>query len=175
MSDIVIRPAAPADYARIRDFTLRSYVDEGYVDPESPYKDVLGDVAARAAQAEVLVAELDGTPVGSLMIVDGQSPFRQISADDELEFRMLATAPEARGRGVGTALVRTVIQRARDLGRTAVVLSTDEHMRDARRVYTREGFVAVPERAWSPGPGHTVDVLRLDLTQARTVDTIPAR
>lgn len=51
-------------------------------------------------------------------------------------------APEARGRGVGAALVREVIAWARGRGLRRLVLDVGVHNAAARRLYERMGFVA---------------------------------
>ncbi len=57
----------------------------------------------------------------------------------EGEFRMLAVAPSARGRGVAEALVRTCVERSVELGYTALVLSSMPVQQPAQRIYARLG------------------------------------
>lgn len=76
---------------------------------------------------------------------------------------MLAVSPDARGSGVGSALVRHVLDTAYDRGDRAVVMSTQPDMEDARRIYDRNGFVPVPERNWVPVPGVELTVLVREL------------
>jgi ribosomal protein S18 acetylase RimI-like enzyme len=83
---------------------------------------------------------------------------------DEAAFRMLAVDPGARGQGVGEALVRTCLDRARAAGRARMVLSTGELMTAAHRLYERLGFQRLPERAWAPRPGIDLRVYALDLS-----------
>ena len=62
--------------------------------------------------------------------------------EDEGEFRMLAVAPAARGRGVGEALVRLCLDRFRADGcRARSCISTLAEMTAAHRLYERLGFV----------------------------------
>ena len=65
---------------------------------------------------------------------------------------MLAVSAAARGRGAGEALVRACVDRARALGRTRMVLSTQRSMHAAHRVYERLGFTRNPARDWNPLP-----------------------
>ena len=105
------------------------------VDPD--YEDELLDVAARVRTATVLGA-LDGTaPLGCVTYVDGAG-----------SFRMLAVSPAAQGRGVGEALVRACLDRARGAGRSAVFIYSGSWMGGAHRLYRRLGFVPAPERDW---------------------------
>ncbi|WP_225729670.1 MULTISPECIES: GNAT family N-acetyltransferase [unclassified Nocardia] len=159
----VIRVARPDEYAAIGELTVDVYVGEGHIDPASAYVPELRDTARRAPLAEVLVAEYRGQVVGSLTIAAPGTPYAETARPDELEFRMLAVAKAARGLGVGTALVRTVIDRAIAESYAAVMITTMPTMTDAMRIYERFGFVRVPERDWITDAGNRLPVLRLDL------------
>ena len=64
----------------------------------------------------------DDLVLGCVTICPPGSPWREISRDDEGEFRMLAVAPAVRGRGVGEALVRMCVDRFRSEGCRGVVV-----------------------------------------------------
>ena len=66
---------------------------------------------------------------------------------------MLAVAPEARGRGVGRALVQQCVDLSRELGYVGVRMSTMDQMSSAHRIYERLGFTRSPDDDWSPVPG----------------------
>ena len=76
---------------------------------------------------------------------------------------MLAVAPHAQGQGVGEALARHVIDRFREEGAVAVVLSSTPLMDAAHRLYERLGFGRCPERDWEPMPGVELLAFRLEL------------
>jgi ribosomal protein S18 acetylase RimI-like enzyme len=59
---------------------------------------------------------------------------------------MLGVDPGARGRGIGSGLVRACIEQARADGRESLVLVTTGLFRDAVRIYRRLGFKRVRER-----------------------------
>ncbi|MEU9705642.1 GNAT family N-acetyltransferase [Streptomyces sp. NPDC047981] len=154
--DITIRAARPEEYERLGALTAGTYLGDGllFFGAEDPYLPVLADVAGRAAEAVVLVAD-DGAGriLGGVTFAPGGTRWADIAGAGEAEFRMLVVAPEARGRGTGEALVRACVERARALpGCTRVVLSTDPQMAAAHRLYERMGFVRTPERDWSPIP-----------------------
>lgn len=128
---------------------------------EDDYRERLRDVATRDAQAEVWVAVLEGRVAGVVTWCPPGSPWREIGRDDEGEFRMLAVAPAARGRGVGEALVRGCVARSREAGFAGMALSTMAQMTAAHRVYARLGFVRVPEHDWSPVAGVDLWAFRL--------------
>ena len=77
--------------------------------------------------------------------------FVNVCRPDEAEVRMLAVAQDARGRGIADALMGTCERHAQQVGRTAVVLSTEPDMHAAHRLYRRRGYRRVPERDWSTG------------------------
>ena len=143
--------------------------------PVGDYAAVLTDVASRVAHAEVLVAvDDDGTVLGSVTNVPDGGEYGEIARADESEFRMLAVAPDARGRGAGTALVTACVDDARRRGRSAVVLSTRPLMADAHRIYERLGFVREPGRDWTPVPGIDLTAYRLDLVRPARPDEYDA-
>lgn len=160
---IDIRPATPADYQTVAELTADVYIGGGFVSEADTYADRLRDTATRAEQAKVVVAEVDGEIVGSVTIAEPASPFADVAEKGELEFRMLAVSETARGKGVGSALVRHVLDVAYDRGDRAVIISTQSDMVDARRIYDRNGFVPAPERNWEPVPGLELTALVREL------------
>ena len=151
-SDFVVRRARPEDLAAAGEVTVAAYA-EFTTGPDDHYIALLRDAARRDREAELWVAERDGEVLGTVTIALPGSPWREIGADDEGEFRMLAVSPAARRQGVGEALTRLVTDRFRDLGFRGLVLSSLAEMTSAHRVYERHGFVRAPERDWSPVPG----------------------
>jgi ribosomal protein S18 acetylase RimI-like enzyme len=79
------------------------------------------------------------------------------------EIRLLAVTPAARGRGVGAALMRECVRRARQSGEAVLSLHTTQLMQAAVRMYARLGFVRAPELDFHPAPGVTLEGYRLDL------------
>ncbi|MEU2153973.1 GNAT family N-acetyltransferase [Streptomyces sp. NPDC019396] len=152
--DAIIRLVEPQEYDALGELTARTYLDDGLLafGEEDPYLPVLRDTAERAAQSEVLVAvDGSGRLLGGVAFTPGARPYANIAGDDEAEFRMLVVATEARKRGVGEALVMACVERARAIeGCRRLVLSTDQQMHAAHRIYERLGFVRTPGRDWSP-------------------------
>ena len=105
------------------------------------------DVESRAATAAVLVV-LDerGVVAGGVTYAAGGGPFAALADTEEAEIRMLAVSPEMRGRGLGSALVESCIDRARTEHRARVWLSTSPWMRAAQQLYESVGFQRVPQR-----------------------------
>ncbi|MFD3725774.1 GNAT family N-acetyltransferase [Streptomyces sp. NPDC058671] len=155
--DFTIRAVRPEEYEALGELTAGTYLNDGLLQhgAEDFYLEILRDTARRARESEVLVAEdAEGTLLGGVTFATGDTRWADIAVTGEAEFRMLAVAREARGRGVGEALVRACVDRARALpGSERIVLSTDVRMRSAHRIYERLGFVRTPHRDWEPTPG----------------------
>lgn len=103
---------------------------------------VAGVVAAYAANHDpryerTWIAELDGAPVGSVMVVKNSEQVAQL--------RLLILDPRARGRGLGKALVDAAIGFARQAGYTSMTLWTQAGLDVARGIYENAGFVKVKE------------------------------
>ena len=151
-----IRLARPEDLSAVGEITVAAYADFT-LGPSDPYIARLRDAAARAEQAELWLAEDEcgdeGAVLGTVTVCPPDSVWREISHPGEGEFRMLAVAPGARGRGVGEALARFAIDRLAAQGAHAVVLSSLSTMHAAHRLYERLGFRRDAERDWSPALG----------------------
>lgn len=162
---VVVRPARPAEYPAVGRLTIEVYVGGGLVKPTSDYVAILGDAADRGGKSDLLVATLRGKLVGTVAYCPPDSPYAQFTGPDEAEFRMLAVAPGARGKGVGAALVQACLDRARAAGMAVLRLTTQVNMRDAQRMYERLGFVRTPEHDWTLANGLSL------ITYARTLDS----
>jgi predicted N-acetyltransferase YhbS len=77
---ILIRPAIPADYDAVARITRDAYLAAGYfADADHPYMLQIQDVAKRAAQATIWVAERAGHIVGSVTLAVAGEPFADIA------------------------------------------------------------------------------------------------
>lgn len=66
------------------------------------------------------------------------------------EFKRMYVVPDARGRGVGRALLAALEELARDLGYAVARLDTGAKQPGAQRMYERAGFVPVPDYNANP-------------------------
>lgn len=83
------------------------------------------------------VAESEGQVVGTV----AAKPFEESSlCKKQLQLFRLSVAMERRGEGIAKALVRTVLQFARDQGYSEVVLDTSTIQHSAVALYQRLGF-----------------------------------
>jgi len=163
-----IRPVRPDEHQALGDLTVAAYVAiHPAVVEEDDYASELRDVAGRVAGAEVLVAVDDGGSVlGGVTYVPGpDSPWAEFSEPDGAGIRMLAVAPEAQGRGIGEALSRVCVDRARAAGRGQIVLHSTDRMTTAHRIYERLGFARDVSLDWEPLPGFWLRGFRLRLQE----------
>ena len=163
---VTVRPAHVDELSEVGDLTVAAYDADGHLVPDDPYVARLRDTASRAREAELYVATLVDLPdrlAGTVTFCPEGSAWREIAGPGEGEFRMLGVAPEARRRGVAEALVITCLERSRELGYTAVVLSSLPEQRAAQRIYARLGFRRTPDLDWSPMPDVDLLAFRLDL------------
>jgi ribosomal protein S18 acetylase RimI-like enzyme len=165
VSGLLLRRLEPGDHDAAAALLRSAY--EEHIRIEPAYVDKLTDLSGRDREAEVWVAldgGADGSVVGTVTLCPPGSPYREISHEDEGEFRMLAVDPAAQGRGVGRRLTEHAVGDARRRGQSAVVLSTTATMTAAHRLYESLGFVRVPARDWSPAPAVDLLAYRLELT-----------
>lgn len=100
-------------------------------------------------------------PDGVFLRLDAEAPvgcggLRRL-ADDEhgrrLELKHLYVAPEARGRGLGRALLDELERRALAQGAATVVLDTNRSLKAAGGLYRSAGYLPVP--AYNDNPNAT--------------------
>jgi len=147
-----LRRARAEELERVGEVTLAAY-ESFTTGHRDPYRARLRDAAGRHRDSELWVAVEDGAVLGSVSYCPPGSPWRELGQDHEGEFRMLAVAPVAQGRGIGAALVRLCEERAAGHGATSMVLSSLPEMTAAHALYGRLGYARLPGRDWDPVPG----------------------
>ena len=151
---VMVRDARPDELDGIGDLRVAAYRADGFLQAASGYAATLRTLGADG-QGEVLAAVDGGLIVGTVMLQDW--PGGQMArGPGEAEVRALAVAADARGQGIGAALVTAVIERAAGRGIRHLVLLTLPGMRAAHRLYSQAGFRRLPERDWSPRPGEVL-------------------
>jgi GNAT superfamily N-acetyltransferase len=161
---VIVRPVAPDELDALGEITVQAYREVGETD--EPYYAELRNVAARAAVVPVLVAvdASTGRLLGGLTYVPGpDGPYAEGDFGDAATIRMLAVAPDARGRGAGRALVEAAISRARADRRPSIGIFTRPFMAAAQSLYESLGFVREPELDWEFEPGERLLAYRLVL------------
>ncbi|WP_240646130.1 GNAT family N-acetyltransferase [Georgenia sp. SYP-B2076] len=138
------RLVRPEEHDAVGELLLAAYDEYGM---GGAYRAHLRDVAGRVAEQEVWVALDDGgTIVGTVVTPREGRTLTPLARAGELDFRFLAVSPAARGRGVGSALTRHVLDVARRRGASAVVMNSGPQMLGAHALYLGLGFVRLPER-----------------------------
>jgi RimJ/RimL family protein N-acetyltransferase len=137
MTDVTVRRAIAEDVDSLVELFV-AVVDEGrWLGTEPPvdrdaqrerFLEHVGEFTERAS----LVALADGQVVGHAAV--------EVTPYNVAGLGMMVDA-RWRGRGVGTALVRAVIETTRELGAHKLALQVWPHNEAARRLYRREGFV----------------------------------
>ena len=122
------------------------------------------DVRSRLDASELIVAEHAGGLAGAVTFYPNASQSEQEGwPPGWTGVRLLAVHPDARGLGIGRALMDECLRRSRQRAATTLGLHTSQPMAVARGMYERMGFVRVPEFDFHPGPEVVVMAYRLDL------------
>jgi ribosomal protein S18 acetylase RimI-like enzyme len=122
--DVRLKALREAPYA----FSAKLEEWQGERDTEQRWRNRLTDVPLN------VIAELNGNAAG---MVSATAP----DADGTVELISMWVAPSARGRGVGDAMVASVLQWAQMQRADSVVLAVFENNERAADLYRRHGFV----------------------------------
>lgn len=162
MTDFVIVPArSPADMreaaALFRRYAAALPIDLGYQNFEA---ELAGLPGAYAPPGGALLVARDGRgrPFGCVAL-------RPMTEAGLCEMKRLFVAPEARGAGVGTALVAAILEAARAAGHREMRLDTLPSMTGAIALYERFGFVGIGAYYDTPIPETLFFARRLDAAQ----------
>ncbi len=162
MSELVLRPARPDEVDAVGALTVAGYDAEGFLTlPDGSFDDFYGaflaDGASRSRDALLLVAVDGDELLGTVTWCPPGSPFRELATEEHQgEIRTLSVSPDARGRGVGSALVDWCLDEARRTRLTEIVLSSLPVMHAAHRLYESRGFVRRTDLDWKPFPEVTL-------------------
>jgi ribosomal protein S18 acetylase RimI-like enzyme len=174
---MLIRDARDGEFPEIGELRVAAYVADGFLRPDSGYAPHLRALGADGS-GHVLVALTGGAGsgeanpagaspgagadvaagriIGTVMLQPWPDGGEVVKAPGEAEVRALAVAPDARGAGVGRALVAAVIERASHQNVRHLVLLSQAEMKPAHHLYEDAGFIRLPERDWEPEPGVTL-------------------
>jgi GNAT superfamily N-acetyltransferase len=105
-----------------------------HADGYDPDAELAADRRSLATEpgARAWVARVDGDPAGCVLLYVGP--------DGPAEFKRLYVRPAHREKGVGRALVRTVVDRARAAGARTLGLTTPPWSESAHALYESMGF-----------------------------------
>jgi predicted N-acetyltransferase YhbS len=142
-----IRDARPSDHAAIRDVLSAAYREYAAVLPPAVFDRYLADILdvdGRARSGRLLVAEHGDRVVGTATYYDDAAAEGVGWPTGWAGVRALGVDPTVRGRGVGRALMRACLERARAAGAAVLCLHTAEFMTAAVALYLAMGFRRVP-------------------------------
>jgi GNAT superfamily N-acetyltransferase len=110
-----------------------------YPDWRASQANVVQEICQDTDPVRVLVAEVEGEPVGFLA-------YELREAEDTGEVQLLAVHPAHQNRGIGTALNRRALEEMRAAGMKKAVVGTggDEGHAPARRSYEKAGYRGLP-------------------------------
>jgi ribosomal protein S18 acetylase RimI-like enzyme len=148
---VLIRDAEPEQMPAVGELRVTAYRAGKHLSENSEYEPRLRGLGDDG-KGEVLVAVSSGEITGTVMLQQWPDGGQLVTGPGEAEIRALAVAPSSQGSGVGSALLKAVIDRARERGVTHLLLFTQPEMRAAQRLYEREGFTRLPERDWVMTP-----------------------
>ena len=172
-ADLRVRDALPGEEATIRALTLRSYAEYASIMTPTAWAGLEQAVLTALSTpdaAERIVAEMDDGLVGSVRLYPASTNAYHGAVDGIAwpEVRLLAVAPEARGKGVAAALMDECIRRARLAGASELGLHTSDSMKVAIRIYEQMGFERAPEHDFQPPGAELVKAYRLRLDHPPT-------
>jgi putative acetyltransferase len=167
LGDFVIRDARDAgDIAAVRRlfeaYAASLDVDLCFQNFAQELERLPGDYAA--PRGCLMVAERVHLPVGCVAL-------RPLPAESDAppagEMKRLFVEPQARGLGIGLALAKTVIQRARTIGYGEIKLDTLATMAEAQALYASLGFRECAPYYRNPLPGTVYMTLALQRSEVR--------
>jgi putative acetyltransferase len=135
---INIRQIQPADNPVIAQIIRDTLTEFGANHPGTVYYDPTTDALFelfQQAKSVYNIAEVDGKIVGG----GGIFPTEGLP-EETCELVKMYLLPEARGTGMGTALINCCLDQAKNLGFSKVYLETMNELKAALKVYERLGF-----------------------------------
>jgi GNAT superfamily N-acetyltransferase len=150
MADVAVRPVAVSAWRTMRDVRLAALQDAPDAFGSSYEREVAftqDDWLSRITRGPSFFAYTGGQDAAPAGMVGAFEPRPRAA-----ELVSMWVRPQARGQGVGRALVEAVLQWARDQGHDSVHLWVTETNDPARRLYERCGFALTGER--QPLPSH---------------------
>ncbi len=159
-ADVRVREIRAEEIPEISELVLAAYRDD-YEGLPAEYLAEIADVAARAAQHRVWVAE-DAAQGALLATITTPLPgetLSDVARPGEMDLRLLGVGRVARGRGIGSLMMRHGLRLGRIRAVSQVVLNTSTEMVAAYEMYDRMGFARLRDRE--------LDITREDGTSFR--------
>jgi len=147
---VLVRRVRASEYDEVSRLRVAAYANDYELGEE--YAADVADVARHDREGEVWVAEdRDGRVLATVTTAREGANLYELGRPGELDWRLLAVAPEARGRGLGRLLTEFVVMLASERGLERVVMNSGSDMLAAHALYESMGFARLPERENPPG------------------------
>lgn len=104
-------------------------------------------------EGRLYLADIEGKPVGCVAL-------RKLN-ETQCELKRLYVRPAFRGKQVGEQLMDRIIQDAKEIGYTEILLDTLPFLKSAIRLYQRKGFYEIP--CYNDSPWDTTIYMKFDL------------
>ena len=149
----MIREMKPGEEALVGDLRVSAYRALGVLSESTGYAETLRGFGF-GGDCLVLVAEDETGAIAGTVTLEAYGPDSELARDEtEADVRAFAVSSAAQGRGVGTELLRALIQLAAAIGVRRLRLCTLPPMRAAQHLYEAAGFTRTPDLDWEPAPG----------------------
>jgi len=157
-----IRPVAPSDNAQIAEI-IRTVMPEfgangaGFAIHDQEVDNMFS--AYSRPRCSYFVCEMDGRIIGG----GGIAP---LEGGDEgtCELKKMYFLPEARGKGLGQQVLQRCLIAAKDKGFRYCYLETFNTMKDAMKLYAKNGFIKIPGALGNTGHFACDTFYQLDLS-----------
>ena len=138
MSKPIIRPIEKTDNTQVAKIIRKVLVDIGVPKVGTAYADAALDQMYEtydSPKARYFVVEVQGVLIGCAGIA-------QLDHYDGnvCELQKMYFLEEARGKGIGTQMMKTCLDMARNFGYDQCYIETMPYMKAAQKLYTRTGF-----------------------------------
>ncbi len=143
----LIRPADLSDVPALRQMIhalARHHGDRPAMSQAQLHRDLFGPTP----MGKALVADAAGTLQGYALLC---THWRAHTGERSVDLHHLYVAPNARGMGIGRALIQAAGARARQAGAIKLTIGTDPQNTSAQAYYRHLGLVQSPQ----PGPRFT--------------------
>jgi GNAT superfamily N-acetyltransferase len=150
----IVREIVSAEFERLGALMVSVYSSlEGFFSPEEQpkYYEMLANVGQQAGKPEtkLLVAVAGDDVLGGVVYFSDMAQYGAggtvTQERNASGFRLLTVAPQARGLGVGRALMERCIELARERNQAQVIIHSTEAMKVAWAMYERRGFERSPD------------------------------
>lgn len=167
MNKYEIRKMTPSDVDLLQQISIKTFTDTFGKDNSPEH---LADYLTQAYALEKLTEELkdketdfflvsiDQEPAGYLKLNTGTSQSEEM-ADHFLEIERIYVRKKFKHQGIGTFLLDTAIEKAKEKQKTAIWLGVWEHNDVALAFYRKKGFIKYSEHVFYMGDDPQTDYL----------------